>query len=72
MKIRPQYTVTPLKMEIWPMDKWSRKLISECLEKHLIRVDQVYTSMGEPAFKFKDNKDFEKAYQLIKEIEIEQ
>ncbi len=71
MKVRPQYTVTPLSMEIWPLDKWSRKLIIECLEKNQIRVDQVYTSMGEPAFKFRNHKDFEFAYKLIKEIEIE-
>jgi len=71
MKVRPQYTVTPLNMEIWPLDKWSRRLILECLEKNLIRVDQVYTSMGEPALKFKNNKDFERAYTLIKDIEIE-
>ncbi len=71
MKVRPQYTITPILMEIWPLDKWSRKLILDCLEKNNIKINLVLTTMGEPAIKFKDNKDFERAYTLIKDLEIE-
>jgi hypothetical protein len=58
-------------MEIWPIDKWSRKIICDCLEKNNVRFEYSSTTMGEPALRFSNNKDYELAYQLIKEIEIE-
>lgn len=71
MRVRPQYTITPLLMEVWPVDNWSRKLICECLEKNSIRFEYAYTTMGAPAIKFLSHKDYELAYNLIKDIEIE-
>ncbi len=71
MKKRPQLTVNPLLMNIWPIDPWSRQVIREALEKNNIIAEDTPTTMGQPALKFKNEKDYEQALSIIKDIEIE-
>lgn len=70
-KIRPQYTINPLMMEIWPLDKFSRTLIIKALYESNLTFDFNPTTMGEPAIKFTNNKHYEQAIKIIKDIEIE-
>lgn len=70
MKVRPQYTINPIMMEIWPLDGWSRKIIIDALVENEIRYTFVFTTMGEPALKFLDSKDYESAYMIISHIEF--
>lgn len=58
-------------MEIWPIDDWSRKIVTTAVTEAGIDFNLNPTTMGHPALRFNTNEDYEKALSIIKEITIE-
>ncbi len=70
MIIRPQYTINPILLEIFPIDNWSRKKIILSLNK--IGYDYVPTTMGECSLRFRSETDYQQALNIIKQLEFDE
>lgn len=70
VKIRPQYTINHPLLEIFPLDKWSRKKIILSLNK----VGYAYTptTMGECSLRFHNQEDFNLALSIVSKIEMDE
>ena len=68
---RPQTCISPKLMEIWPVDEWSRKIVTTAITDAGINYNLNPTTMGHPALRFATSEDYEKALSIIKDITIE-
>lgn len=57
-KERPQVTVNPYRLMIWPIDQWSRSRILEILVELNLSYKTEETSMMHPAFVFETRADY--------------
>jgi len=64
---RIQITLNNETNEIWPSDDWSRQEIMRILGNSQIEFDYVQTTMGMPALKFRNAKDYRRVLSIIDE-----
>ena len=57
-KERPQVTVNPYRLMIWPIDQWSISRILEILVELNLSYKTEETSMMHPAFVFETHADY--------------
>jgi hypothetical protein len=68
-KVKPQITVNPYRLMIWPIDQWSRSRVLEILVKHNIKYKTEDTSMAHPAFVFESHTDYAQVCSIISNYE---
>jgi len=66
MEDKPQFTVNELTMEIWPLDTFSRNIITKTLGRHQIGYNYKATTMGMPSMEFRTHEDYKLAIGLLK------
>lgn len=64
---RIQITLNNETNEIWPSDDWSRQEIMRILGNSQIEFDYAQTTMGMPALKFRNAKDYRRVLSIIDE-----
>jgi len=67
--MRPIYTVNDVLYEVWPVDGWSRKIITRHCSDQNILYKLSPTTMGEPALKFEAD-DYTKLVRELNEGKI--
>ena len=66
MEDKAQFTVNEVTLEIWPLDPFSRNIITRTLGNNQIGYKYKPTTMGMPSMEFRTIEDFKLALGLLK------